>query len=54
MSIKTKTRTQGVINKENKIIFQSYEKVINKRMKAGKDVTQLTQRLNKLVTEAKK
>ena len=54
MSIKTKTRTQGVINKENKIIFQSYEKVINKRMKAGKDVTQLTKRLNKLVTESKR
>mgnify|MGYP001176191042 FL=1 len=54
MSIKTKPITQGVINKTNKIIFQSYEKVINKRMKAGKDVTQLTQRLNKLVTEAKK
>ena len=54
MSIKTKPITQGVINKENKIIFQSYEKVITKRMKAGKDVTQLTQRLNKLVTESKR
>ena len=41
-------------SKSNQIIFDSYQKAINNRMKAGHDVTRLTSRLNKLVTEMKK
>ena len=36
-------------SKSNQIIFDSYQKAINNRMKAGHDVTRLTSRLNKLV-----
>ena len=41
-------------SKSNQIIFDSYQKASNNRMKAGHDVTRLTSRLNKLVTEMKK
>jgi|TARA_Y100000992_G_C21222199_1_gene471039 hypothetical protein len=41
-------------SKSNQIIFDSYQKAINNRMKAGHDVTRLTSRLNKLVNEMKK
>ena len=41
-------------SKSNQIIFDSYQKAINIRMKAGHDVTRLTSRLNKLVNEMKK
>ena len=41
-------------SKSNQIIFDSYQKAINNRMKAGLDVTRLTSRLNKLVNEMKK
>ena len=36
------------------IVFKSYRDVINSKMSAGKDVTQLTTRLNKLLSELKK
>ena len=41
-------------SKSNQIIFDSYQKAINNRVKAGHDVTRLTSRLNKLVNEMKK
>ena len=40
--------------KLNEIVFQSYQKAITNRMKAGHDVTKMTDRLNKLVNEMKK
>ena len=36
------------------IVCKSYRDVINSKMSAGKDVTQLTTRLNKLLSELKK
>ena len=36
--------------KLNEIVFKSYKDVINKRMSAGKDVSNLTRRLNKLLS----
>ena len=47
-----KTKTVGR-SKANQIIFDSYQKAINNRMKAGHDVSKMTGRLNKLVTEMK-
>jgi|TARA_R100001509_G_C4724711_1_gene167713 hypothetical protein len=46
----------NVVNKRKaqEVVFKSYRDVINKRMSAGKDVTRLTQRLNKLLSEVKK
>ena len=41
-------------NKMNKVIFQSYTDVINKGMKAGKDMSVAVKRLNHLMTEYKK
>ena len=41
-------------NKMNKVIFQSYTDVINKGMKAGKDMSVAVKRLNHLVSEHKK
>ena len=41
-------------SKSNQIIFDSYQKAINNRMKAGHDVSRMTNRLNKLVNEMKK
>ena len=48
-----KTKTVGR-SKSNQIIFDSYQKAITNRMKAGHDVTKMTNRLNKLVNEMKK
>jgi hypothetical protein len=48
-----KTKTVGR-SKSNQIIFDSYQKAINNRMKAGHDVTKMTDRLTKLVNEMKK
>ena len=41
-------------SKINKTIFQSYTDVINKGMKAGKDMSVAVKRLNHLMTEYKK
>ena len=41
-------------NKINKTIFNSYTDVINKGMKAGKDMSVAVKRLNHLMTEYKK
>jgi hypothetical protein len=49
----SKTKTVGR-SKSNQIIFDSYQKAITNRMKAGHDVTKMTDRLNKLVNEMKK
>ena len=50
---KTKKKTVGK-SKSNQIIFDAYQKAINKRMKAGHDVNRMVDRLNDLVTEMKK
>ena len=42
------------MSKNNKVIFQSYTDVINKGMKAGKDMSVAVKRLNHLMTEHKK
>jgi hypothetical protein len=42
------------VSKMNKVIFQSYTDVINKGMKAGKDMSTAVQRLNHLMSEHKK
>ena len=41
-------------NKINKTIFNSYTDVINKGMKAGKDLSVAVKRLNHLMSEHKK
>ena len=40
--------------KANEVIFKSYQDVINAKMKAGKDVSNLTKRLNVLTSRIKK
>ena len=40
--------------KANEVIFKSYQDVINAKMKAGKDVSNLTNRLNVLTSRIKK
>ena len=40
--------------RDNEVVFKSYQDVINKNMKAGKDVTRLTKRLNELLTKFRK
>ena len=42
------------ISKMNKTIFQSYTDVINKGMKAGKDMSVAVKRFNHLIAEHKK
>ena len=42
------------MSKLDEIVFKSYQDVINKNMKAGKDVTRLTKRLNTLLTKFRK
>ncbi len=37
--------------KLNEVIFKSYQDAINKRMKAGHDVSQMTKRLNELIAQ---
>ena len=41
-------------SKINKTIFQSYTDVINKGMRAGRDMSVVVKRLNHLVSEHKK
>ena len=41
------------MSKLDEIVFKSYQDVINKRMSAGKDVTNLTTRLNLLMSRQK-
>ena len=41
-------------SRDNEVVFKSYQDVINKNMKAGKDVTRLTKRLNLLLTKFRK
>jgi|TARA_Y100001963_G_scaffold145253_1_gene218579 hypothetical protein len=50
MSAKTKARKA---NKLNRVIFDAYEKAINNGLKAGKDVTKMTTRLNELILKNK-
>ena len=40
--------------KLNEIIFKSYQDAINNRMKAGHDVSKMTERLNLLLSKYKK
>ena len=40
-------------SRDNEVVFQSYQDVITRKMKAGKDVTQLTKRLNTLLAQYK-
>jgi len=40
-------------NKTDELVYKSYQDVINKRLKAGKDVTRLTTRLNLLMSKYK-
>jgi len=42
------------MSKMNKVIFQSYTDVINKGMRAGRDMSLLSKRLNHLMSEHKK
>ena len=49
-----KKKSSNKITKMDKVIFESYKDVINERMSAGKDVTNLTTRLNELVSKNKK
>ena len=51
--IMAKKKTVGK-SKSNQIIFDAYQKAINKRMKAGHDVNRMVTRLNTIVTEMKK
>ena len=38
-------------SKLNEVVFKSYQDVITKRMKAGEDVSKLTNRLNTLLSK---
>tara|TARA_A100001201_G_scaffold93503_1_gene81350 strand:+ start:171 stop:320 length:150 start_codon:yes stop_codon:yes gene_type:complete len=40
-------------SRENEVVFKSYQDVITRKMKAGKDVTRLTKRLNTLLAQYK-
>ena len=40
-------------SRDNEVVFKSYQDVITKNMKAGKDVTRLTKRLNTLLAQYK-
>ncbi len=42
------------VSKMNKVIFQSYTDVINKGIRAGKDMSVAAKRLNHLMSEHKK
>jgi len=39
--------------RSNEIVFKSYQDVINRKLKAGKDVSRLTRRLNQLISRFK-
>jgi len=51
MSVKSKALKPS---KLEEVVYKSYQDVITKNMKAGKDVTNLTRRLNTLLTRYKK
>ena len=51
MSVKSKALKPS---KLEEVVYKSYQDVITKNMKAGKDVTNLTKRLNTLLTRYKK
>ncbi len=40
-------------SKTDELVYKSYQDVINKRLKAGKDVNNLTTRLNLLMSKYK-
>jgi|TARA_B100001964_G_scaffold205055_1_gene235234 uncharacterized protein YutD len=42
------------INKDDKLILEVYEKSINKRMKAGHDVSKMTTRVSEILSKYKK
>ena len=48
---KTKTKKPS---KAEKVVYDAYEIAINNRLKAGKDVTRMTSRLQTLISEYKK
>ena len=48
---KTKTNKP---TKADKVIFDAYQIAINNKLKAGKDVSRMTNRLQELLTEYKK
>lgn len=50
---KTKKKTVGK-SKSNQIIFDAYQKAINKRMKAGHDVSKMTTRVSEILSKYKK
>ena len=39
--------------RSNEIVFKSYQEGINRKLKAGKDVSRLTKRLNQLISRFK-
>ena len=51
--IAKKNSTMGSI-KVNQTIFNAYQIAINNRMKAGKDVSRMTDRLNLIMNKLKK
>ena len=48
------TQESNMATRDNEIVFKSYQEVINRKVKAGKDVSNLTRRLNKLLSSYKK
>ena len=40
-------------NRSNEIVFKTYQDVINTKLRAGKDVSRLTKRLNQLLSRFK-
>jgi|TARA_B100001971_G_C18173319_1_gene528467 uncharacterized protein YutD len=42
------------IKKEDKLVLEVYEKSINKRMKAGHDVSKMTTRVSEILSKYKK
>ena len=51
MSVKSKALKPS---KLEEVVYKSYQDVINAKMKAGKDVSNLTKRLNVLTSRIKK
>ena len=42
------------LSKADKVVFDAYQIAINNRLKAGKDVTRMTNRLQTIITEITK
>ncbi len=42
------------LSKEDKVVLDAYQIAINNRLKAGKDVSLMTNRLQTIITEHKK